>query len=77
MDAIPFRVLPSPPDRPTYGPELTSLRSPRPSTAFSNEPRVKQADHALLRFRSRAFSTPQRLPGKLEFHDLISCRNRP
>jgi hypothetical protein len=28
------------------------------------------------RFRSQAFSTSQRFPGKLEFHGLVSCRNR-
>jgi len=28
------------------------------------------------RFRSQAFSTSQRFPGKFEFHGLISCRNR-
>jgi hypothetical protein len=28
------------------------------------------------RFRSQAFSTSQRFPGKLEFHGLVSCRYR-
>jgi len=28
------------------------------------------------RFRSQAFSASQRFPGKLEFHGLVSCRNR-
>lgn len=60
MDVIPFRVLPSPLDRPTLWPELTSLRSPRPSTASSSEPRIGRADHAPPRFRSQAFSTSQR-----------------
>jgi hypothetical protein len=29
------------------------------------------------RFRSQAFSTSQRFPGKLEMRGLVSCRNRP
>jgi len=28
------------------------------------------------RFRSQVFSTSQQFPGKLEFHGLVSCRNR-
>jgi hypothetical protein len=37
---------------------------------------VGWALHFPTRFRSQAFSTSQRFPGKLEFHGLVSCRNR-
>jgi len=40
----------------------------RPSTASSREPTVRRVVQPPPRFRSRAFSTPQRFPSKHEFH---------
>jgi hypothetical protein len=37
---------------------------------------VTQAVPFPRQFRSQAFSTSQRFPSKLEFHGLVSCRNR-
>jgi hypothetical protein len=64
-----------PPDLPTRRPDPASLGFSDPSTASSVKPRVEWLSRP-LRFRSQAFSTSQRFPGKSEFHGLVSCRNR-
>jgi hypothetical protein len=72
----PLQSFSPPPDRPTSRSDPTSLRSPAPSNGILVPAPSGAGRPFPLRFRSQAFSTSQRFPSKLEFHGLVSCRNR-
>jgi len=76
LDQIPSRVLRPPLDRPARRPDPSPLRFLRPSTASTSEPffvgrAVQPRPGSALRL-----SQPLSGFGLLEFHGLVSCRNR-
>jgi hypothetical protein len=75
LDQIPSRVLRPPLDRPARRPDPSPLRFPCPSTASSSEPLVGRVVQPRPGSALR-FSQPLSGFSLLEFHGLVSCRNR-